>query len=422
MKALVDQANAKYVPTQQSIAATGTEVPLPSPPASFTVTNAGWRLAFWFPELRKVGLFNLATLKFDGFVDSAEEQTQTASGGSVLAVYQPVSRTLDLYDVNTLQKRVTHVFSESAKVRAITMGLHQPMQIFALMERNIGYDLGVLTLPNRTFLTLEVKPSRPGASSLSRAGSNLYASSDDSGQYLIATRPDVGPSGLGTYSLQPNGTALHDYKHASARFPRIMGKGQRVVANEGQFYADPTEGFKYNQNSNRRGASIHGPVVGYEATLTYYQDSSKNGFTGFRVNSISNDSPIIELSVDKMVHGKVPSTHSGAILGSAPADRIICIHPSEKKLIFFPLGLRGGTGTASLAEPGKLFEKKMELPAGATMTLENGPEGLTLDPASFTLRWQVPPTQPRGQSVQVLILVKKPDGTQDYHIEKIPVP
>jgi hypothetical protein len=431
MKQFEEQAANLFGKSREPMDAGGKEIPLPARPSSFTLMNAGMRMAVWFPELLKVGVFNLASLKFDGFVDSRDANTLVASGGSVLALYLPGPQTLELYDSSTLQKRAQQQIPNgvSAPVRAIAMGLHQPMQVYVLFKRDQGapqLSPGFIRLPGFNLQPMEVKQRREGYRPFTNLDGPVSFSMDESGTYGSATRPNTSPTGLATYQVGSDGSMLYDYKHSDAREPRPTRDGKMIFTNNGIFNVDAGDDATQNRSGDvAEMLALSTVVVGYDASVSLYRTLGRaDSFIGFRVSGLANNSTINEVKIDSKMFDKIRGSgmqRNGVLIATAPADRIVCGNLDEKRLFVFPLGLGFGT-LGGPATPGKPFEKKLILPEGATATLENGPAGLTFDPATLTVRWQVPATQARGQAVQVLLLVKKADGSQDYQVEKIPVP
>ncbi|HSJ02956.1 MAG: hypothetical protein ACAI34_07750, partial [Verrucomicrobium sp.] len=119
-------------------------------------------------------------------------------------------------------------------------------------------------------------------------------------------------------------------------------------------------------------------------------------------------------------------------LASAEHDCYVYINRESRRMRLYPMGLKGGgSGKGMAAEPenpgliavpGQPFSRKLFLPEGATATLESGPAGMTVEPGTPKLVWSVPAGQSRGEVVQVILLIRKADGSTDYQIEKISVP
>ena len=426
MKQLSDQAAVQFGKNLAALSAAGQDLPLPAVPGAFVFMNAGWRMAITFPELRKVGIYNLGALKFDGFIDVKEGSALIASGGTVLAIYQPLSRVMELYDTSTLQKRMSQVLPGTEKIKGITMGLHQPMHIFALVDRGGTYQPALIRLPGLMIQECAVQSVRAGYHPFLAMGETVDTSMDETGSFVSACSPTVSPTSLATYTLQPDGAVLADVKHQDARYPRPTLDGRLSITNDGIFGAEEKIDLRPNHDNGKIPIYMTAPVVGYEAFVSLVHSyANPKDFTGFRVSSLANNATLLELPVDKKTLDNIPGgsfRHRSAIMASAQADRLVCIGLDAKRMFVMPLGLRSGTSSSELAEPGKLFEKKVTLPAGSTATLENGPPGLTFDATTHTIKWQVPATQARGQSVQVLLLLKKADGSQDYQIERVAIP
>jgi hypothetical protein len=165
-------------------------------------------------------------------------------------------------------------------------------------------------------------------------------------------------------------------------------------------------------------------VAGYQAFVEL--GSAGANAVAFRVTSLPAMGNLATLPVNA-ISGHVPSAADvkkqiGTILASAYCDRIACVLAGEKKVVLYPLGLKSGAAGSGFAEAGKHFERKLNIAAGSTVTLQSGPQGLKYDARSSSLVWDVPADTKGGQMIQVIILVKDADAKENYLVEKISVP
>jgi hypothetical protein len=66
----------------------------------------------------------------------------------------------------------------------------------------------------------------------------------------------------------------------------------------------------------------------------------------------------------------------------------------------------------------KLWQYTIERPAGATVTIASGPEGLKYDSRTGTLSWQTRQVERAGE-LEILLLVTRKDGNEDYMVVPI---
>ena len=74
------------------------------------------------------------------------------------------------------------------------------------------------------------------------------------------------------------------------------------------------------------------------------------------------------------------------------------------------------------AEPGKHFERKVEVPPGASVTIQSGPPGLRFDQKANSLVWDVPADAGSGKVLSVVMLIRASADKEEYHVEKISIP
>jgi hypothetical protein len=75
--------------------------------------------------------------------------------------------------------------------------------------------------------------------------------------------------------------------------------------------------------------------------------------------------------------------------------------------------------TADAAVPGTRFTRILKMPEFTEASLADAPDGMTFDPKSRTLDWEVPRKMEPNGIVEVLFLLKLPDGKQKYHVETV---
>jgi hypothetical protein len=373
-----------------------------------------------FPTVGKIGVFNFAAAKFDGFVDCEDERPLIAAGGRVLAVYLPQTDLLETYDLTTLQKLSSKKCSLPGPLTYIGMGLNNPSRIVALY---------CVKAPNKWPITeavtfgvpdLKTTPLIPdtvdGRNPLwDIADYGFSAKVTEDGSSCVV---DGYGSGFGTRILKlgRGGKCQHIFLESVARGTSLNGFSQL-----GDFLIFDDKVFDHFERKGtyqvRSSANRLVPIAGYPGFL---EKSKREDFLGFEARKVPGGTVLTQLPVAKDIFPF--SSHDPQImLASAACDRIAFITGKDKRLRIFPLGLKAG-GNAGIAQAGKRFEKKLTIAPNSTVQIQSGPKGLTYDAKQNVLTWDVPADIKKGQAIQVLMLVTAPDGKQDYVTEKISVP
>jgi hypothetical protein len=425
-------AAAVHAAKQISVPATGTEFPLPEHPDRAVFGNSGWQIVFSFPALTKIGVFNIATAKFDGFIDCSDNSALFSAGGRVLSVYLPSTQTMELYDLDTLKQLASKKLTLPGPPILVSMGLLNPSRVTVLCNVGEPNTLAVmgLTVPDLKLaefvLEKDANGQNPFAASLPSAairgdGGKFAGAMDDSGQQLVFTRTGPGPGGLGYLRDLGNGRVTGNYGRLRTGAPAFAHGGSLVVTEQGVYIPNTAENLKRESGA---GSILLAPIAGYAG---YLEQTSSGPFTGFRVRSLPSMNVLVEIPVtlpaaaayrgSHALHANVPR-----LFASTATDRIALVQPEEKKINLYRLGLKSGVADARFAQPGKLFVRKLKVPAGGTPALQSGPNGMKIDEKDQMLQWHVPADFKPGQTVQAIILVTLPGGGQEYLIEKIAIP
>ena len=63
------------------------------------------KVKYSFPDLMKIGVFDLCQNKIVNYIDLTERNTLVAAGGKVLLLYLPEARRFELWDMETWTKK-----------------------------------------------------------------------------------------------------------------------------------------------------------------------------------------------------------------------------------------------------------------------------------------------------------------------------
>lgn len=431
--AMIKRASERFAPQLVGIPDKVMALPLPDEPRVAMLANVGWQLVMHFPNLGKLGVFNLAAGKFDGYIDCPDPEALFATGGNVLILYLPSTGMTELYDLNSLEKKVSKRCVFPGYPRFLGMGLLNPLRIFVLCEPNkefpgvsYHYTAAVIALPDLTCQPVAL--SAAGSSKMHMtvmAGDALDGGMDETATHCAVRRLRTSPNGLCHYVLQPGNMASYDYNHRSLPKPCFSSNSVYIISPRNILN---TEGGTDLFDKINQGARVEmvAPVAGMSAFIEKYRDeSNRRAFTGFRVRTLPAMTVAAEVSTDKVSAEALTGHELSAftqLFASSYSDRMAYILQKKKKLFLFPLGLRAGTGGDGPVKPGGRFERKLDIAAGAAVKVENGPKGLVYDAEKSSLVWDVPSDFPTGQVLQVILLVTAADGKTEYKIEKISIP
>jgi hypothetical protein len=427
-------AHDKFLPHQQPVTPSGLELPLPDTPQKPFLASGGWQVILPFKTLGKIGVFNLATAKFDGFVDCSDPAAICSSGGNVLSVFLPSTSRLELYDLNTLEKKVSGRLEIGQRIIHVGMGMLNPSHLFVVYaDGRPGYALqyfpAFVRVPDLAVIRpeTEVRNGNNNFGPYDIIKSGIEAGVDESGTMLAFIKLRSSPTQYGAFTLMPDGRVLIDNsERESVHTPQPSYFGKAVVGRARVVPAGKVTSVFGGKDFVDDRKILMAPVAGYSGFVArVYDAGSTQKTSAFRLYGLPGLNPLWEISADAAALGTYqfdPAEDSPVLLASAWSDRLVYINPSAKKIHLLPLGLRGLAKRDDVAHPGKPFQRKVLIPAGASAVLENGPKGMTFEPTTLTLNWSVPADVPRGQEIQVILLVKAADGSSEYRIEKVSVP
>jgi len=430
MRRLVADAAAKFASTQIPPTAEGLDCALPDKAGTALLAYAGWEVIISFPDLMKLGVFNLATCKIEGFIDCTEPNPLFAAGGRLLAVYSANNQTLEIYDLDTRRKITSKPVSFPGPVAYIGMGLLNPNRIFLLYHdktKNGGafFSPVLLSVPDLNSVDLQADINggiNPLWNMVPAAGEKLQGDMDETGNFAVVSKVGISVVGAGYYTIRSDNRVDFSFHLQINSAPRLGLNGKIVVARRSLL--DPATGsnpyLKIDESVNPYNTA---PTAGYPAFLTLV---SRKDFFGFRLIGLPGMNSISTMPQPKERYKDFNHLDSKdqveTLLASSYCDRFAYVLPAAKKVVVFPLGLKGGEAGSGFAQPGKRFERKLEVADGSTVTIQSGPPGLKYDPVGKLLTWDVPADTKTAQIIQVIMLVKGADAKEAYVVEKISVP
>ncbi|MEI6399842.1 MAG: hypothetical protein WCO71_13825, partial [Pseudomonadota bacterium] len=340
----------------------------------------------------------------------------------MLATYQSSNDTLDTYDLATLKKIHSKKMALNRKIRFISMGSLNPSRIFALVEtknQNSGYlSPCCISVPDFNFfdLTPEIKNgNNPLNNSFNNGDVSYNGTMDESGSMCIVSQINRG-IGAARYTIRDGGTLDFQMAHT----PFIGGNlaftqnGKFVISDRGismNGSRQEMENPPFSKAKEQNAPLLMTPLAGYDAII--YRVSSRD-FYGLRVRSIPDFGVLMDIPIGKTNNTENSTSPPNRMFASAASDRAVHIMPNENKGILYKLGLKDGSATGGIAQPGKHFERKLTVAPDSKVLMQSGPSGMKLDEKTNSLVWDVPADFKTGQMVQAVLLVTPASGTQQY--------
>lgn len=381
----------------------------------------GKYLICYFPKLRKLGIFDVATLDFVHYISVNDDAVKFAAGRSKLIVVLPGSGVIQRYDLETRDKELTLMVPLKGQVNAMVMGSNSEGPVFMTGE------VGSAFVDIATLKPIEVKSGKGdrGMSASGERGVKIRASAD--GTVFGLWNTSVSPQGVSVRVCE-NGAVKEYYQHNSegAVLPSPDGKYIFTGAN---VYTRELKVVRNAQNET------FVPARQGEYYLGIYRgsDNKPNPQGNVTVYSTSNNSAIFTLSVPEAAseYGEF----NKAVL--TPDKRIWCF-PLAKALIALALtndqfvvyrfdaelalekaGIDylfvNSTPPASV-KPGESFKYQVSVKSkkgGVKFKLEGAPDGMQISPDGL-ITWQVP-TDIAEAKVTIILSITDDSGQEVYH-------
>ncbi|WP_138084131.1 hypothetical protein [Phragmitibacter flavus] len=415
---------------QISVPPEGFETALPDAVTRLHLADNGWRLVMQFATLDKVGVFNLATATFDGFIDLPEPRSLIATGGSVIVIFRPDSRVLEVYETSSLRKIKSARLNIRGSLQTMAMGLKNAREITGLCmagsgiagTTNVQLSPVVIQLPTLELSYPELIDENQQTHDFihTSAFEPLGLNMDESGKVAAIQTDRHNTSHLTLLRHLPGGKILITKEPYQADFPEPILGGQ-IIVTKGHLLLQQPDGEWLWKRPSESSPGNYSRIFGYSAVL----ERSDRGVNhaGFRVLALPHLTTLksIKQSLESMRAFATVTSDVTLTAASAYSDRFACIAPGKRSMRIWELGLRESASDGH-AIPGILFKRTLALPAGMSAKLESAPKGMKLDSSSMTLEWEPPPDLAKGKVIKVIILLTKSDGGKEYHIEEIVVP
>jgi S1-C subfamily serine protease len=396
--------------TQSSLKINPKAVKCPAALTSIVPAQGGKMLVCLFPSVRKVGVFDAEKRDFTKFADLTEDDAIVTAGSEKFYIAYDGSKTIERWDLKSVQKEQTATLTCTGKIKAIAMGANTkgPTLIVVDGEFPGGSKANCAMFDGENMLlTSQLVCFKGGVSALR----GLHAATDGSifacNIFSIGMSKgrisNAGSGGVREHYIlySPDGQTQFTVGRVAAAMPSMGGPNE--------FRNSPDEAFLP--------ADIGNYYLGVQLPASATDTSDRVGkATLYRLSDKSFVLPLGKIGL------------SGAVLKDDAAVGIenrVWLLTGAKTLVVVPQG--NDTLLASefdldacvfiLGElPARALEgetfsyavraKTREVPAA--FALKAAPEGMTID-SDGVIRWQVPKDYPE-KDVEVTVTVSDPKG------------
>ncbi|WP_166442503.1 tetratricopeptide repeat-containing S1 family peptidase [Phragmitibacter flavus] len=432
--------------TRKPVPEGGVTIPLPEKPATVITASAGWQLVMHFPKLAKLGIFNLASQEFDGFVDVDEEKIQFASGGSHLVVYSPSNRQMAVYDLRSLSLIGSKVIVLDKGICHLEMGLFNENEVFVLYSGDLpqqqfagrmGFVLPALVrLPDLAVLrpSMRLTGRATGKAMIWTENMQLSGQLDESGTSFVIQ--PIGHTGSFKSFTRVTGNQV---EQDSSPFGESIGphaqpvlEGRLIISKTAVLNMEQPEDLHHRLRGYRTAAGkpldsysrFFTPIIGFPGMLEVTPLEPKDP-TGrrFQILGLPRLHLLKDIPLQANESGRlVAPDRDDFLFASAYSDLIAWVAPRNNQLTLFTLGLADKDGRLKqLGTPGTIFQHQLTLSEGVKTKLEFGPPGLTVT-ESGKIEWPVPSEQETGQVLHATFRLLHEDGSFEYLSQEVVFP
>jgi len=416
------QRVAKLTQAPTPVTRAGLQQKLAGVPIDLQPAYSGLYLAVRYQEPNRIDLFNLHDGRRALKIDLKEPGAVFACGGDSLFIFYNKLQVLETWDLRTLKLADSKRLVIANQATILAMGMENPD--LALIGTTESTD----SLARRWFDLVDMKRATTLISDKKKQWITPVTSYRDHPQirtnldltYAAMWRQDSSQQGYvrlkiadGGFTAAP-GPSGHGTVGMSAKTMAFTSMGW-VVDFEGADIRVQREGRFF-------------PVIDAEA---YYVqlvvDENKKKPDRLRVMRTLGNREAHAFDLPRNLprkHELRGFAYDRLIVAVARVDRLVVTDPDIQRMTLYPLGLPDDAAEtvadAAGATPGKPWSRQIRLPDDAEVELIDGPAGLELDAAKRTLSWSVPASAKLG-TVEVLLLVKLPDGSASYDRQEIKV-
>ncbi len=398
--------------------------PLPSKPLDIIMGYAGTCLVMKFPDLKKLGVFDLCQGKIVSYIDLAEEDAVFAAGGRVLLIYLPDAKRFELWDMKDWTKKKEVSLRSELGISAIGMGLLN--DDFAIVIRPEGNaqtqdKVAFLSIPDGKLTVPKFNQSGAGIPL-----AHLFGHLNERAKVLVddtGTTALINGSGRGLMKLGNRLTVDTSYIHGGSQDTSLVFGGSEIVLNNDVFQADGEKGMFWDaeKNTDQRSQRVFvSGLYGYRGIVEIGRDSREEE-AHLKVRSLPHLNEVHTQPIDNETYRKISFGSHKRIYASAYVKRCAIVDEKENTVMLLSLDTVAPAAVGKIA-PGELFVRELVFADGTKVAIDNAPDGLSYDQESAEIRWLIPSDHARGKEVNIILLLTDGEGAQSYHVEKIFIP
>ncbi len=428
------QLDAKtYIEIAAKMAAVGVDIPqegltkpLPGKPENVIMGYAGTCLLMKFPELKRIGVFDLCQAKVTKYINLTEDDAIFAAGGKVLLIYYPSGNRFELWDMESWTKKKDIALRSDRPIAAMGMGLlNHGFAVVSRAESNGQEEdkVAILSIPDGKLTVPEIKQSPKGMALghfFGHLGKEARISVEENGNSAL-----VMAGGRGFLNLANRATVEASYVHiGSLQDGSIAFGGTAVVIGNMNVYRPGEEDDLLRQVDLKQKRSPRREAV---ATISGYRGIIEAGMDDKReskltIRSLPELNEVSSIPLNPEIYRNFRSGgNSFRLFASAYVKRIAIVGGKDNSITIFRMP-DASAKVSSEITAGSSFSRTLTFAEGTKVVIDNAPEGVVYDSKSGQIRWEIPKDQPRGIEVSVIFLLTDSAGKETYHIEKIVIP
>lgn len=374
----------------------------------------GVYLVMKFPELKKLGVFNIAQLSFEEYISIPSAETLYACGGNLLVTFDPHQKLFEIYNLATFKRLASRMSRLQGFLTDMNMALlKSDVAVVSWADGTGALDdrqYGLMEIPS-----MRVTPFRSGTKrhqGLYRNNTyrnNIHLRLDPRLKRFVCWCTSHSPTGFIYGTLDGLRVKSH-YEHGSYGSLSLLPDPGRVVGARGVLL-DPKGNVRHKFKG---GGVLLFPVHGANMVIKVEDDKA----TVIDANNLTElQSFTLPFKLQSIGWAKNDFTTDRQVFASVHLDRAAFLDNKGREVAVFKLTGKNNPGVLAdqLAgvKPGSLWKRQLNLPPGTKVTVEDAPPGVKFDSDTMTLAWRIPRDLEPGTRL-ILISVTPPDEEEAY--------
>lgn len=380
---------------------TGTSRALPEDPSQIVPAYGGLYLLLVFPELGKIGVFNVVTGEISNYIDLKSKNSVVGAGGTRMVIHYPEQEVTELWDLSTFTKTGAAMTNLPAPIDKLEMPiLRDDMALISWQGERSSSDsnrhYGIMKFPSCGVQQLD----RSAGIKTTTFSNEIDIRIDPVGKRFTVWQPATSPKGFIFGRLLEDGKneSLHKHENYGAL---TFGMCSKIIGSSGYILTE----------TGRVTERIDGTLVPVEgADAVVKQERGKA--------TVIDLATRLELASLTLPSFRIESWEKRrTAYASAYLNRFIVLDPTAPALHLFPLADLSTDVVKDLFSgiiPGKEWRRQISLSEQATVEMEDAPQGMVFNPETKTLSWNVPAEAPPGKTYLALLYVSDPGFDDRY--------